>query len=77
MESFFHDETYLEFVRSGSLWVAWVHTILLKGRSFWQVRNPHICSWSWRKLLKLRDDARYFSSFSVGNGKDNGYTSLV
>jgi hypothetical protein len=47
------------FVRSGSLWVAWVHAILLKGRSFWQVRIPQICSWSWRKLLKLRDDARY------------------
>jgi hypothetical protein len=22
------------FVNSGSLWVAWVHTVLLKGRSF-------------------------------------------
>jgi hypothetical protein len=43
-------------MRSGSLWVAWVKEILLKGRSFWQVSLPQICSWSWRKLLKLREE---------------------
>jgi hypothetical protein len=58
------------FVRLGSLWVALVHAVLLKGRSFWQVRIPQICSWSLRKLLKLRDDARYFIYFSVGTGKN-------
>jgi hypothetical protein len=58
------------FMRAGSLWVAWVHAVLLKGRSFWQVSIPQICSWSWRKLLKLRDEARNFLSFSVGTGQN-------
>ena len=42
----------------------------LKGKSFWQVSIPHICTWSWRKLLKLRDEAKHFLSFDVGNGKN-------
>ena len=42
------------FTQAGSLWVAWVHDELLKGRSFWTVKVPQSCSWGWRKLLKLR-----------------------
>jgi len=30
------------FVRSGSLWVVWVHAVLLKGMSFWQICIPQI-----------------------------------
>jgi len=26
------------------------------------------CSWSWRKLLKLRDIAKLFRKFKVGDG---------
>jgi hypothetical protein len=57
------------FARSGSLWVAWVEDNLLKGRSFWQVPTPQNCSWSWRKLLKLRNIAKQFISFKVGDGR--------
>jgi len=57
------------FARSGSLWVAWIENNLLKGRSFWQVSIPHNCSWSWRKLLKLRSIAKQFLSFKVGDGR--------
>jgi hypothetical protein len=45
-----------------------VEVILLKGRSFWLVSIPQVCTWSWRKLLKLRDEARHFIKFSVGDG---------
>lgn len=41
---------------------------LLKGKSFWEVKVPQVCSWSWRKILKLRDIARNFIQFKVGDG---------
>ena len=33
------------FTQAGSLWVAWVHDVLLKGKSFLAVRIPQPCSW--------------------------------
>jgi hypothetical protein len=56
------------FARVGSLWVAWVEEVWLKGRSFWQIPIPHTCSWSWKKTLKLRGVAKDFLSFKVGDG---------
>ena len=48
------------FSRSGSLWIAWINTYVLKRRSIWQVPITPNCSWSWRKLLQLRELARQF-----------------
>ncbi|XP_059435384.1 uncharacterized protein LOC132168417 [Corylus avellana] len=56
------------FARSGSIWVAWVRENLLKRKSFWSVGISQNCSWSWRKILKLRDIAKRFLKFEVGNG---------
>ncbi|XP_059441594.1 uncharacterized protein LOC132173929 isoform X2 [Corylus avellana] len=56
------------FARSGSIWVAWVRENLLKRRSFWSVGIPQNCSWSWRKILKLRSIAKRFLKFEVGHG---------
>jgi len=56
------------FVQAGSLWVAWVECNWLKGRSFWKVSPPHPCPWSWRKILKLRDLAKQFLHFRIGDG---------
>jgi hypothetical protein len=56
------------FTQAGSLWVAWVHDVLLKGKSFWAVRIPQSCSWGWRKLLKLRLEARDLLTHEVGDG---------
>jgi hypothetical protein len=56
------------FARAGSLWVAWVEDVWLKGRSFWQIPILQTRSWSWKKILKLRSFARHFLSFKVGNG---------
>ena len=58
------------FARSGSLWVAWVKENFLKHKSFLSVSIPHNCSWCWRKLLRLRDTAKKFLRFEVGDGKN-------
>jgi len=57
------------FACSGSIWVAWIQNYMLKGRSFWSVNIPQTCSWSWRKLLKLRSIAKNFLKHEVGDGK--------
>lgn len=57
------------FANAGSLWVSWVREYLLKGKSFWLVKVPQMCSWSWKKLLKLRDIAKNFLHFNVGDGR--------
>jgi hypothetical protein len=57
------------FARAGSLWVAWVEEVWLKGKSLWQLTIPHSCSWSWRKILKLRPIAKIFLSYKVGDGR--------
>jgi len=55
-----------------SLWIKWVHTYLIKGSSFWVVRPPSLCSWYWKKLLKLRTMIRPFLKHKIGNG-DNTF----
>ncbi|XP_062162012.1 uncharacterized mitochondrial protein AtMg00310-like [Alnus glutinosa] len=56
------------FAQAGSLWVAWVDQNWLKGRSFWQIPVPQSCSWSWKQILKLREVAKRFLKFKVGDG---------
>ena len=51
-----------------SLWIKWIHTYMLKFRSFWAVNPPAVCSWYWRKLLKLRPMARNMIKYRIGNG---------
>ena len=34
--------------------------VLIEGRSFWQLKILQACSWTWRKLLKLKDETRGF-----------------
>ena len=51
-----------------SLWVKWVHTYMLKAKSFWAVKPPCQCSWYWRKLLKLRHIAHPMLKHRIGNG---------
>jgi hypothetical protein len=58
------------FSRAGSLWVAWVKENWLRGRSFWQIPIPQSCSWCWKQLLKLRNLAKRFLSFKVGDGRN-------
>ncbi|XP_035830773.1 uncharacterized protein LOC118480171 [Helianthus annuus] len=52
-----------------SLWVDWVHDYKLKGKSFWMVKAPTNCCWSWRKLLQLRPLIRSYIWTSLGDGR--------
>jgi hypothetical protein len=40
--------------RDQSVWTNWVRIYLIKDRNFWSLKPPGDCSWSWRKILKLR-----------------------
>lgn len=40
MEDCIQDTGWNLFARGGSLWVAWVITYLLRGRSLWIVKSP-------------------------------------
>jgi hypothetical protein len=56
------------FAKPKSIWVAWIQMYLLKWRSFWNVKLPQDCSWTWRKLLRIQNLARDFLKFEVGDG---------
>lgn len=72
MEKSSHNETYMEFIHKNWFSLgcfAWVKENLLKGRSFWQIKIPQNCTWSWRKILKLKDISRNFIRYR-GRGWD-------
>jgi hypothetical protein len=43
------------FAKSGSLWVAWVEKNLIKRKCFWLLKMPQKATWSWRKILTIRE----------------------
>ncbi|XP_022030699.1 uncharacterized protein LOC110931622 [Helianthus annuus] len=51
-----------------SLWVDWVHSYRLRGKSFWACNTPSSCCWSWRKIIQLRPEMRSFVWAEIGNG---------
>ena len=51
-----------------SVWATWVHAVLLRGRSFWQVNIPSNPSWTWRKILQSRQWCQGLFRTSIGNG---------
>ncbi|XP_022007435.1 uncharacterized protein LOC110906640 [Helianthus annuus] len=51
-----------------SLWVDWVHSYRLRGKSFWMCKTPANCCWSWRKLVQLRPLIRNHLWSELGNG---------
>ncbi|GJY52457.1 RNA-directed DNA polymerase, eukaryota, reverse transcriptase zinc-binding domain protein [Tanacetum coccineum] len=52
-----------------SLWVKWVNTVKLKGKSIWEAESTDNDSHSWKELMKIRDKIKPFVLFKVGNGK--------
>ncbi|GLT73885.1 hypothetical protein SLA2020_457150 [Shorea laevis] len=59
---------WLLFSKAGSIWVAWVHEYLIKGRSFWTLNISADASWGWRKILKLRHIAKGLIQHIPGDG---------
>lgn len=57
---------WLLLLRSGSIWVAWVHRYLIQGRVFWTLKIPGNSSWCWRKILRLWETIRPFIKYKVG-----------
>ncbi|XP_021996129.1 uncharacterized protein LOC110893325 [Helianthus annuus] len=53
-----------------SLWVDWVHSYRLRGKSFWICKTPANCCWSWRKLVQLRPLIRNHLWSELGNGEN-------
>ncbi|GJR04765.1 putative reverse transcriptase domain, reverse transcriptase zinc-binding domain protein [Tanacetum coccineum] len=51
-----------------SLWVKWIHTYKLNGRSFWKIPIRGKMSWGWRKILQVRKKVRPFIWNHLGNG---------
>jgi len=52
----------------GSIWTAWIHAVLLRGRPFWQINIPSNPTWSWRKILQSREWCRGWFITHIGNG---------
>lgn len=61
---------WMLFVISDSLWIAWVKSTLLEGKSFWTVKPNAIHSWCWKKLLKIRPLTRPMIKHDIGNGEN-------
>ena len=52
-----------------SLWVRWIHSYKLRGRSFWDVPCLGDVSWGWRKLLAIRPKVRPYIWHKINNGR--------
>ncbi|GKF82385.1 hypothetical protein Tco_0244041, partial [Tanacetum coccineum] len=51
-----------------SLWVKWINTIKLKGRSVWDTQSYDSDSWCWKTILGLRKMVDKHIRYKVGNG---------
>lgn len=46
-----------------SLWGKWIYENLLKKKSFWEIKSTtQVGSWMWKKMIKLREVAKFFLS---------------
>ncbi|KAM5554729.1 hypothetical protein ABKV19_022906 [Rosa sericea] len=54
---------------SSNLWTNWVKVYLLRNNSFWNAPHPAVCSWNWRKMLKIRELCRSFFANIIGDGR--------
>nr|GEW40579.1 hypothetical protein [Tanacetum cinerariifolium] len=51
-----------------SLWVKWIHTYKLNGRSFWEIPLRSKMSWGWRKILQVCQTIRPFIWYHLRKG---------
>ncbi|XP_071719217.1 uncharacterized protein [Rutidosis leptorrhynchoides] len=55
-------------VHKQSLWVKWIHTYKLDGRSIWDVSNKVTDSFIWRIVLSIRPLVRSYFITKIGDG---------
>ncbi|GJY79650.1 RNA-directed DNA polymerase, eukaryota, reverse transcriptase zinc-binding domain protein [Tanacetum coccineum] len=53
-----------------TLWVKWVHSIKLRGKSIWEVSVDQEDSWGWKNLLGIRDQIKDIVVYKIGNGSN-------
>ena len=54
--------------KQDTLWVKWICTERLKGKSIWIAKDTMQSSWSWRGILKQRDMMKNHCISKIGNG---------
>nr|GEU49747.1 hypothetical protein [Tanacetum cinerariifolium] len=52
-----------------SLWVKWVSTVKLKGKSIWEVGIDNSDGHGWKELMRIRDKIKPYVKFKIGNGR--------
>ncbi|XP_058217276.1 uncharacterized protein LOC131328342 [Rhododendron vialii] len=55
--------------RENNLWVKWIHSYFIKDQNFWVMKLPQDCSWTMRKLMKLRGLCQSWVKHVIGNGQ--------
>ncbi|GAA0164614.1 hypothetical protein LIER_20207 [Lithospermum erythrorhizon] len=55
---------------STTIWVKWVNTVRLKGKSIWAYKKASKDSWVWKSLWKHREWLYQFVEIKCGDGKD-------
>jgi hypothetical protein len=61
---------WILFIRSGSIWVAWIKENILKNKSFLNIGISQNSSWRWMKLVKLPILAKHFLKLDVEDGEN-------
>ncbi|GKE62563.1 hypothetical protein Tco_1512930, partial [Tanacetum coccineum] len=56
--------------KKDTLWVKWVHSVKLKGKSIWEIDADINDSWGWKNLLSIRALIRNNVRYIIGNGKN-------
>lgn len=49
-----------------SLWVKWVHIVILKGKSLWEIQPKPQDAWLWKRLLCIKDQYEEFTHRVIG-----------
>ena len=52
----------------GSIWVTWIYTMRLQGKSICTV-EANSGAWGWRKLLEIRHILQPHIHYKIGNGE--------
>lgn len=49
--------------------VKWCHIYMLRNQSLWSYHSAHDSSWTWQKLMKLRDSFHAYIKYRIGTGE--------